>query len=516
MDRMTAGNGSGLLDLRTVRKALREARGKQKRDLLLLADDPGKLVRSLPPEELYLALLDIGPDDAGEIVALSTPEQFRHFVDMSAWRGGDEGPRTSEVLRWLRLSREGAGAGGHARFRGQFSGLDVELLALVLRRGMTVHDLGEDLDPQPKNPQLAFYTADRRFLLEFSSEAEFTAMRQLIEALYERDEGAAGRLIEATRWEQSAELEEAARRWRDGRLRDLGVPDFEEAISFYARPASRPAATPELPAQTQALTAPPRNLLDAALELLSGEELERAEESVVYAANAALVANRVPLDDADEVREQLADARSALSLGLELLSSGDPARASALLVEIPIRQLFQTAMGEAYRLQTRARKIAQAARLPQAQSATLLDEPLESVVQALLKARPVFHEPGKRRPRAFASRADVAAADALLDEAEAMVALLAALGIAPSLLGRLADEAGLGPAALKASAAVRALIQSQLAGRPLSLSAVSDQERDLPEGFVQQLDESLRNAVQSLPASAASRAAQRLRGILVP
>jgi hypothetical protein len=137
-------------------------------------------------------------------------------------------------------------------------------------------------------------------------------------------------------------------------------------------------------------------------------------------------------------------------------------------------------------------------------------------VQALLKARPVFHEPGKRRPRAFASRADVAAADALLDEAEAMAALLAALGIAPSLLGRLADEAGLGPAALKASAAVRALIQSQLAGRPLSLSAVSDQERDLPEGFVQQLDESLRNAVQSLPASAASRAAQRLRGILVP
>jgi len=523
---MAAGNGSALLDLRTARKALREARGKQKLDLLLLADDPGKLVRSLPPEELYLAILDIGPDDAGEIVALSTPEQFRHFVDMSAWRGGDEGPRTTEVLRWLRLSREGAGAGGHARFRGQFSGLDVELLALVLRRGMTVHDLGEDLDPQPKNPQLAFYTADRRFLLEFSSEAEFTAMRQLIEALYERDEGAAGRLIEATRWEQSAELEEAARRWRDGRLRDLGVPDFEEAISFYARvqkgghegALARGHHVPDAAvhtAQTEALTVPPRNLVDAALELLSGEELERAEESVLYAANAALVANRVQLDDADEVREQLADARAALSLGLELLSSGDPARASALLVEIPIRQLFQTAMGEAYRLQTRARKIAQAARLPQAQSTTLLDEPLESVVQALLKARPVFHEPGKRRPRAFASRADVAAAEALLDEAEAMVALLAALGIAPSLLGRLADKAGLGPAALKASAAVRALIQSQLAGTPLSLSAVSDQEGDLPEGFVQKLDDSLRNAVQGLPPSASSRAAQRLRSILV-
>ena len=135
----------------------------------------------MPPEDLYLALLDIGPDDAAEIVAMASREQFRHFVDMSAWRGGDEGPRTSEVLRWLRLSHEGAG-NQRMRFRGQISGLDVELLSLVLRRGMAVHDLGEDDHPQPQRPDLAYFTPDRRFLLEFQSESEFTAMRQLIEA----------------------------------------------------------------------------------------------------------------------------------------------------------------------------------------------------------------------------------------------------------------------------------------------------------------------------------------------
>jgi hypothetical protein len=511
---MAAGNGSALVDVRTMRKALREARGKHKLDLLLSTDEPAKLVRSLPPEDLYLALLDIGPDDAAEVVALASPEQFRHFVDMSAWRGGDEGPRTSEVLRWLRLSREGGGDAGRMRFRYQLSGLDVELLALVLRRGMKVYDLGEDQDPHPENPALAFYTADRRFLLEFRSESEFTAMRQLIEALYERDEGAAGRLIEATRWEQSAELEEAARRWRDGRLRDLGVPDFEEAISFYARPASRAPAPPMAAPQTQALTAPQGNLMDAALELLSGEELELAEESAVYAANAALVANRVPLDDPDEVREQLADARATLSLGLELLSGGDPVRASRVLVELPIRQLFQTAMGEAYRLQTRARKVAQAARLPQAQSATLLDEPLESAVQALLKPRPLFHEPGKRRPRAFATRADVAAVEAMLDEAEAVVALLSALGIPPAVLGPKADEAEVGAAALKASSALRALIESRIAGVPLSLRSVGDENHPLPSGFEQRLDEALQNATGGFPTDTLARAAQRLRSSL--
>src|SRR5439155_10784362 len=201
----------------------------------------------------------------------------------------------------------------------------------------------EDQDPHPQNPELAFYTADRRFLLEFSSEGEFTAMRQLIEALYERDEGAAGRLIEATRWEQPAELEEAARRWRDGRLRDLGVPDFEEAISFYARPAAA-----KLPETAPGLLVPPRgNLVDAALDLLEGDDLERAEEAVVYAANAALVANKVPLDDPDQVREELAEARATLSLGLELLSARDPAQAAALLVGMLIRQILQPAVGGA-------------------------------------------------------------------------------------------------------------------------------------------------------------------------
>ena len=486
-----------LLDVRTARKALREARGKHKLELLLSAPDPAKLVRSLPPEDLYLALLDIGPDDAAEIVAMASREQFRHFVDMSAWRGGDEGPRTSEVLRWLRLSHEGAG-NQRMRFRGQLSGLDVELLSLVLRRGMTVHDLGEDDHPQPQRPDLAYFTPDRRFLLEFQSESEFTAMRQLIEALYERDEGAAGRLIEATRWEQPAELEEASRRWRDGRLRDLGVPDFEEAISFYARPAAT-----KLPETAPGLLVPPRgNLVDAALDLLEGDDLERAEEAVVYAANAALVANKVPLDDPDQVREELAEARATLSLGLELLSAGDPARAAQLLVETPIRQIFQAAMGEAYRLQTRARKIAQSARLPQAQSATLLDEPLESAVQALLKPRPLFHEPGKRSPRAFASRAEISQAEALLDEAEGTVALLSALGIPPSVLGPRAEEAGLGPAAVKASSAVRSLAE----GTPLS---------DERPASAQKLDEVLQNATAGSQNETVARAAARIRSILI-
>ena len=36
-------------------------------------------VSALPAEELYFTLLDVGADDAAELVAMATPEQFRHF-----------------------------------------------------------------------------------------------------------------------------------------------------------------------------------------------------------------------------------------------------------------------------------------------------------------------------------------------------------------------------------------------------------------------------------------------------
>ena len=64
-------------------------------------------MQALTAQDLYLTLVDLGPDDAAELVAMASPEQFRHFVDMSAWRGPEEGPRPAEVLRWLRLAREG-------------------------------------------------------------------------------------------------------------------------------------------------------------------------------------------------------------------------------------------------------------------------------------------------------------------------------------------------------------------------------------------------------------------------
>ena len=512
-------------DARSASRALQQAVGSAKLDLLLGAPDPVAFVQSIPEEELYLAVLEIGPEDAMEVVALSSPDQFKHFLDLAAWPKSDEGPSSKELLRWMRLAREGGGASDAAqeRYLLKLAGLDAELVSLLLRRELRVIDLEEDPDPETREDGHIYRTPEGRYLIEFQVDGtEYAVLKQLLDDLFAQDTFGAARMLEGLRWEVPTELEEIARRWRNGRLRDLGFPELEEALSFYARPAKGKAPAPPQPGERAgtALIAPQQRLLERALLLLEGDELERAEEGIRYAANAALIASAVPLDARGEVRAELQQARDTLQLGLELLSGGDLERAAQVLAETPVRQIFQAAMGEAYRLQTRARAVAAGARLPQAQSATLLEGPLSDLVDALSRKRPLFADPDaplKRKPRALSSRAEVARAEALLEEAAAVPLLLSALGLPLSELGARAEEAGLGPAALRATDVLRALARSRRHALPFSLReqatdpALPEEVRPTSAELAQELDELLRSGTHALGTPAAERAAARLR-----
>jgi uncharacterized protein DUF6178 len=259
---MGSGNGSALLDPRAARHALQAARGKEKVDLLLSAPDPEALVQSIPEHDLYLAVLEVGPDDAAELVALSSPDQFRHFVDLGAWPRRDEGPDPRAVLRWLHLAREGAGHSdrAHQRYLDKLGRLDAELRSLVLRKALRVHDLQEEQEPAIVDPGRTFRTPEGRYVVEFLPDAgEFGTLKQLLDDLYAEDVLGTTRLLESLRWEVPTELDETARRWRDGRLRDLGFPELDEALAFYAPPA-RGISTAPLPAWTPTSSSAPRKV----------------------------------------------------------------------------------------------------------------------------------------------------------------------------------------------------------------------------------------------------------------
>src|SRR5207244_6143989 len=93
------------------------------------------------------------------------------------------------------------------------------------------HDVQEGSDPAVADPGRTFRTPEGRYVVEFLPDGgEFGTIRQLLDDLYAEDVLGTTRLLESLRWDVPTELEEMARRWRDGRLRDQGFPELEEAL----------------------------------------------------------------------------------------------------------------------------------------------------------------------------------------------------------------------------------------------------------------------------------------------
>ena len=105
-----------------------------------------------------------------------------------------------------------------------------------------------------------------------------------------------------------------------------------------------------------------------------------------------------------------------------------------------------------------------------------------------------------QRSHAPATRREVAAADALLDEAETLGALLAGLGLSAAALRVAADEANLSASAVRASDALRAAALCDLRGAAFSLKDLPDRGAQHPEGFAARLDVLLERAFAAVPA----------------
>jgi hypothetical protein len=434
----------GSSELARVRDALAAVRGKRRLDVILSADDPAAIVAALPADELWMTVREIGLGEAVELVQLATPEQFRTFIDLESWRGNEIEPR--RALPWLRAARAGASRDDEAaaRWRAKLSALDLEVLELALLDTVTVHDLDQDPDPEFKTDHF-MRTPEGRFALEFSATgAEYAAVRGLVDDLYAEDPFKATRLFSALRWELASDLSEAALRWRQARMADLGYPSLEEALSWYARPSRAPAAPAGAPERGPGFflqRMPKGSLLERAAASLDDERRERFELELVAAANAVMVADAVAVDDVEAVRRAVDGARALVEIGLDALASGgDP---GPVLAATPVKRAFQHGFAELLALRSAAEAVL--ARAQPGPRAPLLDAPLGEALAALVRRRPLYHpglalDPeewghaaaGVLEPRPFLAREDLERARAAVSAGRALVDLAHEIGLLPA------------------------------------------------------------------------------------
>jgi hypothetical protein len=434
-------------------RRLTELAPKNRIDAMMEEVDGKALVRSLPAEDVYSTIIDVGLPDSTEIVQLATPEQFRTFVDLAAWQRDRMDPL--EVLHWLRAAR----GDDDEDFLKKLGALDMEVLELLYKRLVTIHDLEENPDVDTEGPTMEM--PEGKYLLEFRIDGvDEAALRRLTYDLVTQNPFELGRFLEAVRWEAVTELEESAYQFRRARLEDLGFPPLEESIKVFAWVDPEKIAVKGKP-KTSALASAPGhiNYVAAAFQGLDPVERQNLEGEVRYLVNCVLVADAAEPGDPLAIKRLSEHARDYLDLGLEHYTGGDPALATDVVRETTLRALFQCGFSLTLRLKRQAEKLVHEEGSRFGETWLALDEEADAVA-ALLRRRPLKAlKVLGAEPVPFRSRREVAESEAILQRVRQQRAAFQAL-LSPSpaeIIARFGSTlAELTPQRLFAAAVARA------------------------------------------------------------
>ena len=303
-------------------------------------------IQSLPVEDLHRFLIEIGLEDAEELLALAHAEQVREILDIELWDQASISLERVDV--WLHALMR---AGPEILFQRMLE-LDDEVLSWIVKTNayaFVIED-PESFDPPDLEHLL---TPDRRLCIVFPrSETSDLPTKLFLDQLMQANPELCIHLLLASTAALRSTLEEEAYRWRTARLSDRGFVEFYEAISIYSPPPTnwRHGLPPERifetlpPAKTWlAQVVAPERRLDEAFAQLGWEEALTVAELLGYVANMMLSADRVQLWDADSKEKTLYRLRASLTIALERFNGphGSPIQDAEVLGRHHLNYLFR-------------------------------------------------------------------------------------------------------------------------------------------------------------------------------
>jgi hypothetical protein len=341
---------------------------------------------------------------------------------------------------------------GRKRMTEGLMGLDMEMMALLLRQYFRVHRLDDPLTAADV-PSDRFVQFDEHYIIEFQHhDAILQPLVDFLEEVFERDYTYFTALMEEIYWSVETELEEEAYQFRRKRLNDRGFPDFFEAqdVFAYINPHDFLKIRAGYDAPTRADLLRDDELVphgmapvaaDTDLSLFNtalmagfaaqGQRQLRSEMALV--SNQVLVASAVDFGDLDAVRVAVEMTHHYLNLGLEHLAGGDLNNAIEHLRDTHLKLLFRLGVSLTIDLRKRAEQVTAALGLDpaRAREVAYLDSPYREALGGFLERRPRFFGgldgQGSVAMRDFAAMRDLHLGHATIDQIEAMRDLFKAL-----------------------------------------------------------------------------------------
>ncbi len=398
--------------------------------LLSLAKDSRALVRDLAVDEFAATVLDLGPEDAGMLLARCSDKQLNYLLDLTGWVKEKFSPDRYAV--WLPLLLEG----GTERLHRWLNNVDLEVITLLSAHWFRLVKFLPSQEEQEPPDDLPQFTLDGVYYIEFRDDKTASFVAQILVHMQAELPKLYGALMEAMIWESATQIADDAVRWRRGRLMDQGFPDRLEALELWAKPLPGETDWPEMASKVELAFpehAPPRSnsalmllpqgeLLPSLAAELDGEAADRLRAELAYVANCGVVALEADPARPEDVSRAAKESLGMASLGLGVLSGGDSAGARDILARVGVAALSRQGAQALRKLNRRAWELLNEGWLKKVPIGLhVLDYPLDRQVAGLVFHRPRCFDPNlgeNREYRAFYGLADLEQARRALAQAE--------------------------------------------------------------------------------------------------
>lgn len=348
-------------------RCVMQAEGRQKQDLLLLSPRAAELVRSLPPEEVYYMVKEIGETDSLPVLSVVSQEQLQYIFDVEWWRGDQFLPE--RAADWLELLEKC----GDDKILDWLMGEEMDQRVMMLQSLIKVFKDDEMTDSYAGVEGLASFSPDGVYDIFFKIADVAPALSKFLTILRGEHEEEFFALMEAVIWYPVSSTVERAYRWRLTRTSERGILGFEEAYEVYSRldpeVLNVDVASPEafsrggayeiaphyLTAQGNASTFLKRCLA----QMRNQTRLGSIRWELVYLANKVMVADRCDSSELADQQEVMRKVLGFVNIGLELGGGEDMDKGIKLLEQTWMQSLFQVGYGRLMKLKWNARKLFQ-------------------------------------------------------------------------------------------------------------------------------------------------------------
>ena len=352
------------------------------------AHQPAALVHSIPEEDFYFLIHDIGHNDSLPLLSLASNKQWEYMVDLEVWE--KDRLEIRSITKWLDLLFKA----DPVRLSKWVISEKTEFLEFYLSKNIDVRIREHDQDPSDFGE--GFFTVDDTYYIRVMedpidqisdiSESDTQPKRYRKEFLVKFLENIAA--CDHVKYQQilhealsiiPTEVEEEAFRMRTVRLAEKGFLPFDEAIGIYQTLSpknlkSRSAKSLIKEVDKKVLLPVPfystdmlkeDNLFTRALVRIKADDiLQQIQAEFAFLCNQVIVADHKKIRDKKELREIVKKASGYISIGLERMTEKEGGISSKhrsddcalFMKKHPLSAIFRVGYGLALKLKWRAEK----------------------------------------------------------------------------------------------------------------------------------------------------------------